>query len=114
MCGKVVNEDASLRFTHMTAGAKKFFEMHCQADKNTIIGHLKVHVYNHISLEIVNDVFGENVEQSNEEQPIPHHLTPGVHSDAGEPNVGEKPMIEGMDDEIMNDIKDDITLFIGE
>ncbi|KIM58048.1 hypothetical protein SCLCIDRAFT_81363, partial [Scleroderma citrinum Foug A] len=44
MCGKVINEDVSLGFTHTTAGAKKFIETCCQSNEHAMIGHLKVHV----------------------------------------------------------------------
>ncbi|KIM55143.1 hypothetical protein SCLCIDRAFT_88388, partial [Scleroderma citrinum Foug A] len=44
MCGKVINEDASLGFIHTTAGAKRFFETRCWADEHAMIGHLKAHV----------------------------------------------------------------------
>ncbi|KAG6371476.1 hypothetical protein JVT61DRAFT_9508 [Boletus reticuloceps] len=56
MCGKTINEDASLGFVHMMAGAKQFFDTRCHADEDTIIGH---HTYSnhHVSLEIVSDAF---------------------------------------------------------
>ncbi|KIM59855.1 hypothetical protein SCLCIDRAFT_125380 [Scleroderma citrinum Foug A] len=44
MCGKVVNEDVSLGFTHTTAGVKKFFETWCRSNEHAMIGHLKAHV----------------------------------------------------------------------
>ncbi|KAG9310684.1 hypothetical protein JVU11DRAFT_9276 [Chiua virens] len=59
MCGKVVNEDHSLGFVHTTAGAKKFFETRCRADDDKIIGHLKAHVYNTVSLETVDESFAD-------------------------------------------------------
>ncbi|KAG8214171.1 hypothetical protein J3R82DRAFT_10952 [Butyriboletus roseoflavus] len=65
MCGKTVNKDASLRFTHTTVGAKQFFKDCCHADDNTMIGHLKAHIYNTTSLEIVSTAFDEEGEKEN-------------------------------------------------
>ncbi|KAG1810926.1 uncharacterized protein BJ212DRAFT_1219116, partial [Suillus subaureus] len=53
MCGNIVNEDASLGHVHMTPGASGFFERHCQASDHVIIGHMKAHVYNTMSLATV-------------------------------------------------------------
>ncbi|KIK42190.1 hypothetical protein CY34DRAFT_46605, partial [Suillus luteus UH-Slu-Lm8-n1] len=44
MCGKIVNQDASLGHVHTTPGATDFFLTRCRADNDTIIGHLKAQV----------------------------------------------------------------------
>ncbi|KAF8127439.1 hypothetical protein EV363DRAFT_1172524, partial [Boletus edulis] len=43
MCGNTVHQDASLRFTHESPGAKNFFKVQCHADDDAVMGHLKVH-----------------------------------------------------------------------
>ncbi|KAG1853449.1 hypothetical protein DFJ58DRAFT_728198 [Suillus subalutaceus] len=60
MCGKVVNQDASLGHVHMTPGATDFFLTRCCADNDTIIGHLKAQVYNTILLSTVEGTFMDN------------------------------------------------------
>ncbi|KAG9309809.1 hypothetical protein JVU11DRAFT_10185 [Chiua virens] len=59
MCGSVANEDASLGFTHTTGGAITFFKTRCCANSTTMIGHLKSHVFNHVSLKTVKEAFGD-------------------------------------------------------
>ncbi|KAI9571059.1 hypothetical protein HD554DRAFT_2169420 [Boletus coccyginus] len=59
MCGNTINEDVSLAFIHTTGAANSFFKTRCCADKDAIIGHLKSHVYNNVSLEIVSDAFND-------------------------------------------------------
>ncbi|KAG1719201.1 uncharacterized protein EDB91DRAFT_1065808, partial [Suillus paluster] len=57
MCGNIVNEDSSLGHVHMTPSAGGFFEKHCQASDDAIIGHMKAHVYNTTSLTAVEQAF---------------------------------------------------------
>ncbi|KIK47676.1 hypothetical protein CY34DRAFT_64789, partial [Suillus luteus UH-Slu-Lm8-n1] len=44
LCGKVVNQDASLGHVHTTPSAGGFFETRCRANDDTIITHIKAHV----------------------------------------------------------------------
>ncbi|KAG1875854.1 hypothetical protein F4604DRAFT_1532960, partial [Suillus subluteus] len=44
-CSKVVNQDGGLGQIHTTPGAGGFWLSRCKADDDTIIGHLKAHVY---------------------------------------------------------------------
>ncbi|KAG1859751.1 hypothetical protein F4604DRAFT_1930477 [Suillus subluteus] len=59
MCGKIVNQDASLSHVHTTPGVTDFFLTRCRADNDTIIGHLKAQVYNTVSLSTIEDAFAE-------------------------------------------------------
>ncbi|KAG1789413.1 uncharacterized protein HD556DRAFT_1447028 [Suillus plorans] len=59
LCGNVVNQDASLGHVHMTQAAAGFFETRCRANDDTIIGHLKAHVFNATSRSVVEDAFHE-------------------------------------------------------
>ncbi|KAG1817616.1 uncharacterized protein BJ212DRAFT_1500091 [Suillus subaureus] len=60
-CGKVINQDSSLGMAHTTSGAADFWLSQCKADKDTIIGHLKVQVYNLASLAVVKEAFEDEV-----------------------------------------------------
>ncbi|KIJ65252.1 hypothetical protein HYDPIDRAFT_27972, partial [Hydnomerulius pinastri MD-312] len=103
MCGKVVNEDASLGFAHTTAGATQFYETRCRSDPNTMIGHLKAHIYNTVSLELVSDTFDDNGEKPKENQPVP----PWAPLAAQLVDVDDaKDSDKGMGDWIINYIKD--------
>ncbi|KAI9453753.1 hypothetical protein HD554DRAFT_2179297, partial [Boletus coccyginus] len=102
MCGSVVNEDASLGFMHTTGGATTFFETRCRANSNMMIGHLKSHVYNHVSVETVKEAFDAESNQSKErkadQSPAPVALwAPLAPSDRGE---------EHINNDIMTSIKD--------
>ncbi|KAG2737950.1 hypothetical protein P692DRAFT_20759986 [Suillus brevipes Sb2] len=44
LCGKIVNQDASLGHVHTTPGAGGFFEIRCRANDDTIVAHIKAHV----------------------------------------------------------------------
>ncbi|KAG2091659.1 uncharacterized protein F5147DRAFT_586157, partial [Suillus discolor] len=44
MCGKVVNQDASIGYIHTTSGAEEFWASRCRADEDTMVGHFKAHV----------------------------------------------------------------------
>ncbi|KAG1841837.1 hypothetical protein F4604DRAFT_1597836, partial [Suillus subluteus] len=44
MCGKVVNQDASLGYIHTTPGAEEFWAERCRANDDTMIGHFRSHV----------------------------------------------------------------------
>ncbi|KAG6369351.1 hypothetical protein JVT61DRAFT_14993 [Boletus reticuloceps] len=110
MCGSVVNEDALLGFTHTMGGATTFFETRCCANSNTMIGHLKSHVYNHVSLETVKETFGDKGNQLKETKadhsPGPVALqTPPAPSDGGE---------EHINDDIMTNIKDSMIALLHE
>ncbi|KAG2136084.1 uncharacterized protein EDB93DRAFT_1106955 [Suillus bovinus] len=59
ICGKIVNQDASLGQVHTTPGTAEFWSTRCRADDDTIIGHLKAHVYNKTSLTVVDDAFND-------------------------------------------------------
>ncbi|KAF8429926.1 hypothetical protein L210DRAFT_3651902 [Boletus edulis BED1] len=74
MCGNTVNQDTSLGFTHESPGAKNFFKVRCRADENTVMGHLKAHVYNEVSLELVNEEFpdGNNEQIEARDAQAPH------------------------------------------
>ncbi|KAG1901132.1 uncharacterized protein F5891DRAFT_1187824 [Suillus fuscotomentosus] len=63
LCGKIVNQDASLGHVHTTPGAGGFFETQCHANDDTIIAHIKAHVFNTTSLSAVEESF--NVDDSN-------------------------------------------------
>ncbi|KAG2747741.1 hypothetical protein P692DRAFT_201684006, partial [Suillus brevipes Sb2] len=69
MCGNIVNEDASLGHVHTTPGAGGFFEKRCRASDDAIIGHIKAHVYNTISLSAVEQSF-KGMEGDQEQVPI--------------------------------------------
>ncbi|OAX32111.1 hypothetical protein K503DRAFT_787412 [Rhizopogon vinicolor AM-OR11-026] len=72
ICGKIVNQDASLGQVHMSPGAADFFSFQCHADDDTIIGHLKAHVYNKTSLTTVEEAFNdESPEHKKEEDTFP-------------------------------------------
>ncbi|KAG2126327.1 uncharacterized protein EDB93DRAFT_1109721 [Suillus bovinus] len=58
-CGNIINQDASLDHVHTTQSAAGVFEMHCHANDDTIIGHLKAHAFNATSLSVVEDTFCE-------------------------------------------------------
>ncbi|KAG0695533.1 hypothetical protein DFH29DRAFT_879987 [Suillus ampliporus] len=60
LCGNIVNQDASLGHVHTTPAAAGFFEMRCRANNDTIIGHLKAHVFNETSLSVVKDAFKDS------------------------------------------------------
>ncbi|KAG2341919.1 hypothetical protein BDR05DRAFT_414096 [Suillus weaverae] len=66
ICGKIVNQDASLGQVHTTPGAAEFWSMRCRADDDTIIGHLKAHVYNKTSLTVVEGAFDDLPEDDDE------------------------------------------------
>ncbi|KAG0692599.1 hypothetical protein DFH29DRAFT_882260 [Suillus ampliporus] len=55
MCGKVVNQDASIGYVHTTPGAEEFWASRCRADEDTMVGHFKAHVYHLASLAVVED-----------------------------------------------------------
>ncbi|KAG1818703.1 uncharacterized protein BJ212DRAFT_1479689 [Suillus subaureus] len=61
-CGKVVNQDGSLSLAHTMPGAAGFWLMHCKANDDTIIGHLKAQVYNLTSLGVVDEAFKDEAE----------------------------------------------------
>ncbi|KAH0828949.1 hypothetical protein J3R83DRAFT_2377 [Lanmaoa asiatica] len=92
MCGNIVNEDMSLAFQHTTRGAIGFWGSRCRAHPDTIIGHLKAHVYDDASLRIVEDAFKDeadaekaselprnNVETSESVKDV-EHAVPTMHS----------------------------------
>ncbi|KAG1745420.1 uncharacterized protein EDB91DRAFT_1246290 [Suillus paluster] len=60
MCGKVVNQDASISYIHTTPGAEEFWATHCHANEDTMIGHFRSHVYHLASLAVVEDAYGED------------------------------------------------------
>ncbi|KAG2124874.1 hypothetical protein DEU56DRAFT_916815 [Suillus clintonianus] len=64
LCGKIVNQDASLGHVHTTPGAGGFFETRCRANDDTIIAHIKPHVFNAASLSAVEASF--NVDDDNQ------------------------------------------------
>ncbi|KAG2353928.1 hypothetical protein BDR07DRAFT_1382668 [Suillus spraguei] len=66
ICGKIVNQDASLGQVHTMPGAAEFWSLQCQADDDTIIGHLKAHVYNKTSLAVVEGAFDDLPEDDDE------------------------------------------------
>ncbi|KAG1787704.1 uncharacterized protein HD556DRAFT_1312593 [Suillus plorans] len=59
MCGKVVNQDASIRYIHTTSGAEEFWASRCHANEDTMVGHFKAHVYHQASLAVVEDIDSE-------------------------------------------------------
>ncbi|KIM57318.1 hypothetical protein SCLCIDRAFT_90238, partial [Scleroderma citrinum Foug A] len=86
MAGSIVNQDASLGYAYTTPGAENFFVEHCHADTDTIIGHLKAHIYNWSSLACMaemldkgkSDIKGKAVEQNDaghEQTTFPHKLS---------------------------------------
>ncbi|KAG1840555.1 hypothetical protein C8R48DRAFT_781748 [Suillus tomentosus] len=66
ICGKIVNQDASLGQVHTTPGAAEFWSTRCRADDDTIIGHLKAHVYNKTSMAVVENAFDDLPEDDEE------------------------------------------------
>ncbi|KAG2352452.1 hypothetical protein BDR07DRAFT_1498279 [Suillus spraguei] len=66
VCGKIINQDASLGQVHTTPGAAEFWSTQCRADDDTIISHLKAHVYNKTSLAVVDDAFNDLPEDDEE------------------------------------------------
>ncbi|KAG2096303.1 uncharacterized protein F5147DRAFT_778352 [Suillus discolor] len=66
ICGKIVNQDASLGQVHTTPGAAEFWSTRCRADDDTIIGHLKAHVYNKTSMAVVENAFDDLPEDDKE------------------------------------------------
>ncbi|KAG9310918.1 hypothetical protein JVU11DRAFT_8784 [Chiua virens] len=62
ICGNIVNEDASLGYSHTTTDASNFWEDCCRACPYTIIGHLKAHVYNFVLLKSVEQAFADDGE----------------------------------------------------
>ncbi|KAG9308808.1 hypothetical protein JVU11DRAFT_11433 [Chiua virens] len=62
ICGNIVNEDASLGYSHTTTDASNFWEDCCRACPDSIIGHLKAHVYNSVSLKSVERAFADDGE----------------------------------------------------
>ncbi|KAI6108882.1 hypothetical protein EV401DRAFT_2116111 [Pisolithus croceorrhizus] len=57
LAGRVVNQDGGLGHVFMTPGAEQFFATRCRAGDDEIIGHFKVHIYNMVSLQAVEEVF---------------------------------------------------------
>ncbi|KAG1837545.1 hypothetical protein F4604DRAFT_1601313, partial [Suillus subluteus] len=55
MCGKVVNQDASIGYIHTTPGAEEFWASRCRADENTMVGHFKAHVPNNVDWKTLAD-----------------------------------------------------------
>ncbi|KAH0826215.1 hypothetical protein J3R83DRAFT_5664, partial [Lanmaoa asiatica] len=111
MCSNTVNEDVSLAFVHTTGAANNFFETRCRADKDAIIGHLKSHVYNTVSLEIVNDAFGDV--KPKEVSGIPGNSKAGgeipiaARTDTDDV-TNEKSDVTTSSDDVLNHIKDGI------
>ncbi|KAG2053169.1 hypothetical protein BDR06DRAFT_1008817 [Suillus hirtellus] len=66
ICGNIVNQDTSLGQVHTTPGAAEFWSTQCQADDDTIIGHLKAHVYNKTSMTVVENAFNDLPEDDEE------------------------------------------------
>ncbi|GBE89195.1 hypothetical protein SCP_1502160 [Sparassis crispa] len=54
MAGNIPNADSDLADVFATKEARGFFEMRCGSDDNTLISHLKAHIYNNVSLGILN------------------------------------------------------------
>ncbi|KAI1788538.1 hypothetical protein LXA43DRAFT_1097231 [Ganoderma leucocontextum] len=59
LLGNVPNSDSELVEVHETKDAIGFFEARCRADKDEMFTHLKAHIYNNVSLSLVNRNFGE-------------------------------------------------------
>ncbi|KAI9573729.1 hypothetical protein HD554DRAFT_2167298 [Boletus coccyginus] len=110
MCDSIVNEDASLDFTHTTGGTTTFFETRCHANSNMMIRHLKSHVYNHVSVETVKEAFddgGNQLKERKADQSLaPVALwAPLAPSDGGE---------EHINNDIMTSIKDSMIALLRE
>ncbi|KAG2114303.1 uncharacterized protein F5147DRAFT_547875, partial [Suillus discolor] len=89
MCGKVVNQDASIGYIHTTSGAEEFWASRCRADEDTMVGHFKAHVYHQASLAVVaEDVYGEAQLKPSEKK----IALPGRHARA--PALGGKLMAQ--------------------
>ncbi|KAG0702389.1 hypothetical protein DFH29DRAFT_999336 [Suillus ampliporus] len=72
MCGKVMNQDASIGYIHTTPGAEEFWASHCCANEDTMVGHFKAHVYHLASLAVVEDVYGKGeLKPSEKEMALP-------------------------------------------
>ncbi|KAG0706005.1 hypothetical protein DFH29DRAFT_1077381 [Suillus ampliporus] len=56
LCGKIVNQDASLGHVHTTPGAGG---TRCRADDDAIIAHIKAHVFNAALLSAVEESFND-------------------------------------------------------
>ncbi|KAG2749547.1 hypothetical protein P692DRAFT_20731576, partial [Suillus brevipes Sb2] len=84
ICGKVVNQDASLGYIHETSGAEKFWQTRCRADEDAMIGHLKAHVYNLASLAVAEDMHLEGAPSAKEDEPPRKRKSSKVSTDAPE------------------------------
>ncbi|KAG2113975.1 hypothetical protein DEU56DRAFT_710401, partial [Suillus clintonianus] len=93
MCGNIVNEDASLGHVHMTPGAGGFFDRRCRASDHVIIGHMKAHVYNTMSLAAVEQTF-KTTEGDEEQTPI--EVLDVSSSDVGEEKDASKSLKAGL------------------
>ncbi|KAG1845931.1 hypothetical protein C8R48DRAFT_779676 [Suillus tomentosus] len=82
ICGKVVNQDASLGYIHETPGAESFWQTRCRTDEDAMIGHLKAHVYNLVSLAVVEDTYPEGAPSINEDELPPKRKSAKVSADA--------------------------------
>ncbi|KAH0832247.1 hypothetical protein J3R83DRAFT_13221, partial [Lanmaoa asiatica] len=119
MCGNTVNEDGSLAFVHTTATANNFFETRCHADNDAIIGHLKSHVYNNVSLDVVAEAFGDERNDSKhkestgmaENSKTADLVRVAVHSDIGD-IANDKADVAASSDDVLTNIKDGILRLI--
>ncbi|KAG2028587.1 hypothetical protein BDR03DRAFT_1019604, partial [Suillus americanus] len=101
MCGKIVNQDASLGHVHTTPGATDFFLMRCRADNDTIIGHLKAQVYNSISLSTVDLAFmdQEDTDMASSSKVVNSKRPGSKDPDPDDMDPGSDPL-EGREDSI--------------
>ncbi|KAG2028306.1 hypothetical protein BDR03DRAFT_988552 [Suillus americanus] len=81
ICGKVVNQDASLGYIHEMLGAESFWQTSCQADEDTMIGHLKAHVCNLTSLTVVEDIYPDGTPSINKDELQPKCKSAKVSAD---------------------------------
>ncbi|KAJ2978615.1 hypothetical protein NUW54_g11260 [Trametes sanguinea] len=57
LVGNSVNSDGHLATVHTTRHAERFFEDKCRATTDTIIGHMKAHVYHQVSQVMVSSAW---------------------------------------------------------
>ncbi|KAG1882250.1 hypothetical protein F4604DRAFT_1678649 [Suillus subluteus] len=99
LCGKIVNEDASLGHSYSTSGATGFWETRCRASDDAIIGHLKAHVYNTTSLSAIEEAFPETEDDSRKK------TTPSYANDVDQAS----DVVEGRREDGLKFVKQEIT-----
>ncbi|KAG9309295.1 hypothetical protein JVU11DRAFT_10782 [Chiua virens] len=125
MCGNIVNEDMSLAFQHTTRGAIGFWGSQCRAHPETMIGHLKAHVYDDASSRIVEEAFKDEMDGGkvlelprNNTQTLDHvedteHAVQALHASGNHPSPSSSEFEPSMDEgNPSNRIKESLTKLV--